>query len=219
LFRDIFIFSELLPVVFYLLFFRRNKGEGLQVVFTYCLFSLAIEILAPLLNRTLSIGRFYLYASFTVVEYSLLTLFLYTSIRSKRQKIVPIVGSVVFFATTVANFLHNRTSSFDSLTASLEAILIIIYSILFLYEQIKDPSILFVYYTKKFWVVVAFFMYFSSTLFLFLYAASFTQIEHKYYWYINNIFDIIKNILFCIAFYMKKSKNPEYPVDNLYAEV
>jgi hypothetical protein len=115
--------------------------------------------------------------------------------------------------------LHNRTSSFDSLTASLEAVLIIIYSILFLYEQIKDPSILFVYYTKKFWVVVAFFMYFSSTLFLFLYAASFTQIEHKYYWYINNIFDIIKNILFCIAFYMKKSKNPEYPAENLYADL
>jgi hypothetical protein len=62
-------------------------------------------------------------------------------------------------------------------------------------------------------------MYFSSTLFLFLYAASFTQIEHKYYWYINNIFDIIKNILFCIAFYMKKSKNPEYPAENLYADL
>ena len=220
MFYLIFFLSELLPVVFYLSFLRRNKSEGLQVIFIYCLASLSMEILAPLLHKLFSISNFYLYASFTVVEYSLLTLFLYSSIQDIRQKIIPIIGSLVFFATVVTNFLHNNQSTtFDSLTASMEAILIIIYSILFLYGQIKDPSILFVYQTKKFWVVVAFFIYFSSTLFLFLYAATFTKKEHNNYWYINNIFDIIKNILFCIAFGMKKSKKPEYPIENLYTDI
>jgi hypothetical protein len=218
LFYLLVFISELLPVVFYVSFLRRNRHEGLQVVFIYCLASFATEILAPALKSAFNVSDFYLYASFTVIEYSLLTLFLYRSIQDSRLKYVPIVGSVVFFTLVVANFLQGRTSNFDSLSASVEAILIIIYSIMFLYAQIKDPSVLFVYNTKKFWVVSAFFIYFSSTLFLFLYAATFTPKEHKSYWYINNIFDIIKNILFCIAFAMKKSDKSKNPVLESYED-
>ena len=214
-----FLISELLPVVLYLSFRRRNQQEGLQVIFIYCLISLAIEILAPMLIKNFRISNFYLYASFTILEYTLLTIFLYRSVKDSRLRYIPIIGSIAFFAMVVANFLLYHSSKFDSLSASIEAILIIIYSILFLYGQIKDPSILFVYYTKKFWVVIAIFIYFSSTLFLFLYAATFTNQEHKSYWYINNIFDIIKNILFCIAFSMKKSKTPKRPLENLYIDI
>jgi hypothetical protein len=131
---------------------------------------------------------------------------------------VPIIGSVAFFVIAIINFSHGGTSNFDSLSASVEAILIIIYSLLFLYGQIKDPAILFVYNTKKFWVVSAFFIYFSSTLFLFLYAATFTKQEHNNYWYINNLFDIIKNILFCIAFTMKTSSKPRNPIEDSYED-
>jgi hypothetical protein len=220
LFYLLYFISELLPVVFYVVFLRRNKHEGLQVIFIYCLASFATEILAPVLKNVFHISDFYLYASFTIIEYSLLTLFLYRAIEDRRQRYVLIIGSVVFFILVIVNFLRNSTStsSFDSQGASLEAVLIIIYSILFLYGQIKDPSVLFVYNTKKFWVVSAFFIYFSSTLFLFLYAATFTRQEHKSYWYINNIFDIIKNILFCIAFAMKKSDKRKSLMEETYED-
>jgi hypothetical protein len=217
LFYLVFFISELLPVVFYVSFFRRNRHEGLQVIFAYCVISFGMEILAPLLQPI--IKEFYLYVSFTIVEYSLFTIFLYKSIQDARLKYIPIIGSLAFFAMVAANLIHNQSTNFDSLSASVEAILIIIYSIVFLYGQIKDPSILFVYYTKKFWVVIAFFIYFSSTLFLFLYAATFTKQEHNNYWYINNIFDIIKNILFCIAFSMKKSTTSKHPIENMYADI
>ena len=214
-----FYISEILPVVFYVSFLRRNKHEGLQVIFIYCLISFAMEILAPMIKNSFGVDIFYLYASFTIIEYSLLTLFLYRSIQGSRLKYIPIIGSFAFLAMVVANFLHAKSSNFDSLSASVEAILIIIYSILFLYGQIKDPSVLFVYYTKKFWIVIAIFIYFSSTLFLFLYASTFTNQEHKNYWYINSIFDIIKNIFFCVAFSMKKSKTPKYPIESYYTDI
>ena len=207
-----FIFA-LLPVVFYVSFLRRNKHEGLQVIFIYCFASLGTDLFAPALMKAFNISDFYIYASFTVIEYSLLTIFLYNSIQDRRQRYVLIIGSLLFLILVIVNFLHSNTSSFDSQGASLEAVLIIIYSILFLYGQIKDPSVLFVYNTKKFWVVSAFFIYFSSTLFLFLYAATFTRQEHKSYWYINSIFDIIKNILFCIAFAMKKTEKHKNPME------
>jgi hypothetical protein len=212
-----FIF-ELLPIVFYVTFLRRNKHEGLQVVFIYCLVSFGMEILEPALKVAFGINTFYFYAIFTIVEYSLLTIFLYQSIQDSRAKYVPIIGSIPFFVVAFINFLHGKTSNFDSLPASVEAILIIIYSLLFLYGRIKDPSILFVYNTKKFWVVSAFFIYFSSTLFLFLFAGDFTKQEHKNYWYINDLFDTIKNILFCIAFIMKTSNEPKNPVEDSYED-
>jgi len=177
-----------------------------------------MEFMAPLLIRRFNIDSFYLFASFTIIEYLLLTTFLYLNIRDSRLKWVLIIGSVAFFATVIANFLHSRSGDFDSLTASVENVLIIIYSIIFLYGQMKDPSILFVYNTKKFWVVIAFFIYFSATLFLFLYAGSFSAQDHDKYWYINNLFDIIKNIFFCIAFSMKKSKTSN-PIENYYTDI
>ena len=42
--------------------------------------------------------------------------------------------------------------------------------------------------------------------------------EHKNYWYINNLFDIIKNILFCIAFTMKKSNKLKNPIEESYED-
>jgi hypothetical protein len=217
LFYLIFLLFELLPVIFYVSFLRRNKHEGLQVIFVYCLGSLLSEILFPLIRE--SVNRLYLFASFTIFEYILLTLFLYRSIRDGKLKYIPIIGSLIFFTIVIANLVHDRSSTFDSMSASVEAILIIIYSLIFLYGQIKDPSVLFVYYTKKFWVVIAFFLYFSSTLFLFIYAATFTNQEQKSYWFINNIFEILKNFLFCIAFSMKKNKTSKYPIENLYADI
>lgn len=176
-----------------------------------------MEFLAPFLIHTFNINSFYLYASFTVLEYSLLTLFLYRSIPDRRPRYALIVGSVAFYAVAFINFLHGKSGgNFDSLSASVEAILIIIYSLLFLYGQIKGPSIHIVYNTKKFWVVSAFFIYFSSTLFLFLYAGTFSNQEHMSYWYINNTFDIIKNILFCIAFTMKISNKPKSRFEDNY---
>jgi hypothetical protein len=218
LFKLVFLIFEILPVVFYVSFLRRNKHEGLQVVFIYSLISVAVEFVAPVLRREFDISSFYFYACFTIIEYLLLTIFLYFSIKDARLRYIPIIGTVAFFATVVANFLHKREGNFDSLPASVENVLIIIYSIIFLYGQIKDPSILFVYYTKKFWVVIACFIYFSATLFLFLYASNFSPQDHNKYWYINNIFDIIKNIFFCIAFSMKKNKAPN-PIENYYADI
>ncbi len=218
MFLFLFYIFELLPVVLYVLFRRRNKHEGLQVIFIYCLISLGTEILTPLLKRDFGINVFYSLATFTVIEYSLLAIFLYQSIQDRRLRYVPVIGSLIFFPIAIINFLQGRITSFDSRAASVESILIIIYSLLFLYSQIKDPAILFVYNTKKFWVVSACFIYFSSTLFLFLYDPYFTKQQRANYWYINNLFDIIKNILFCIAFTMKASIKSENPIENNYED-
>jgi hypothetical protein len=129
-----------------------------------------------------------------------------------------ILGALIFYPVAIINFTKEQ-ESFDSIPASVEAIIIISYCILMLYEQINDPKVMFVYNTKKFWVTIAFFLYFSSTLFLFIYARNFTQAEHDKYWTINNFFEILKNILISISFVMKKSSKNPYPIEDLNPDI
>jgi hypothetical protein len=214
------LISQILPVVFYLLFLKRNRGEGLGIIFFYCCFSCVTEgyFLGFIFNRLhLHFPYFFYDAGFTILEFSIISWFAYTSLKGKILKYIPLVGALIFYPVAVVNFTRNQ-GSFDSIPASIEAILIILYCILLLYEQINDPLVIFVYNTKKFWVTIAFFLYFSSTLFLFLYARSFTQSEHDKYWNINNFFEILKNILLSISFIMKKNNKEPYP-DNLDPDI
>jgi hypothetical protein len=217
LFPFLAFISEILPIIFYLSFIKRNRGEGLRVIFLYCCISwltepFFVDRLFHLLN--LNIPRYIVYASFTILEFTLFSFFFYTSLQGKRLKYIPIFGALIFYIVAIVNFIKGTADSFDSLPASLEAIMVISYCILLLYEQVNDPHVIFVYNTKKFWIIIAFFLYFSSSLFLFLYAKTFTQTDFDQYWSINNFFEILKNILFSIAFIMKKSENQPYPIEN-----
>ncbi|HEY4107492.1 MAG TPA: hypothetical protein VGM48_00680 [Puia sp.] len=157
----------------------------------------------------------FVYFAFTIVEFTLFSLFFYLSLHEKKFRYIPIIGALLFYGIAISNFAGKSEHIFDSLPASVEAILVISYCILLLYEQIRDPNIIFVYNTKKFWIIIAFFLYFSSTLFLFIYAGSLSEQQRSNYWVINNFFEILKNILFCISFIMKKHYKPPYSMDSL----
>jgi hypothetical protein len=99
------------------------------------------------------------------------------------------------------------------LPASIEAILIIIYCIIFFYEQINNPDISFIYSSKKFWVTTAFLVYLSGTLFLFIYTSDLSEAEQFYYWPINYFFNILKNLVIALAFYIPTSKPQSFIKD------
>ena len=210
-------FSIILPLVFYLAFYKRNKGEGLSVILFYCILSILTEGAFGFLTHW-GIDKYYIFASFTIIEFTIFSFFFYRFLKNK-MKYAPIVGGILFYIIALGNMVIRKSDTFDSLPASVEAILLIIYCILFLYEQIKDPSIMFVYYTKKFWFVTALLLYFSSTLFLFLYAASFTKQERNNYWSINNIFEILKHLLFCVSLLLKKNITRYPPLETLNTDM
>ena len=176
------------------------------MILLYCILSLFTEAAFSALGQ--KIDKYYIYASFTIIEFTIFSYFFYRYLNGK-LKYVPALGGVLFYLMAFANFFLRKSDTFDSMAASIEAILLIIYCLLFLYEQLKDPSIMFVYNTKKFWFVFALLLYFSSTLFLFLYAATFTKDQRKNYWSINNLFEILKHLLFCVSLLMKKN-NTKY---------
>ena len=148
------------------------------------------------------------FSAFAVLQFLLISYFFYSSLQDKKLKLIPILGVLIFCIFAGFNISNKK---FDSMSESLASIIYIIYCILLLYEQIKDTSTVFVYYNKKFWVVIAFFLYFSATFFLYIYFSTLSEEQRHTYWVINNFFEILKNILFSVSFIMKKYVNK--PVD------
>lgn len=122
--------------------------------------------------------------------------------------------SAFFFAFAIYYFFTDKNNTFDSLPASIESILIVAYSIFYLFDQMNKPQVIFIYQEPNFWFVVAFIIYFSGTLFLFIQAKNLTMEVRDNFWKINLFSNIIKNILFAIAFSTKKSKNLQQTMEN-----
>jgi hypothetical protein len=205
-------------MIFFVCFLKRNRHGGFWVIFFYCLISFLTDNIYRYLHQP--VNRFYLYSGFTICEFLFISLFIYLSLKTKLLRIIILTGGLIFCPIAIINLLHGSDGSFfDSLSASSESILLIIYSIFFLYEQLTDATVIYVYYLKKFWIVLAILLYFASTLFLFIYAATLTKAEYNNYWPINNIFNILKNILFSIAFIMKKSDKAHQSLDTAYPDI
>jgi hypothetical protein len=198
--------AEILPIVFYLIFLKRNKGEGLWVIFLYCVLSLLTEGIYAKTEQPV------VFSIFIIVQFTLFSFFFYSSLKGKWVKFIPIVGALIFYGFAIANFTNKQ---FDSISTSLSSVLIISYCILLLYEQIKNSGTDLVYYNKKFWIIIAFFIYSSATLFLYIYFSTLSQEQVHSYWIINNFFEILKNILFSVSFIMKKRDKPSYMMDTL----
>lgn len=187
--------AEILPIFLYLIFLKRNRGEGLWVIFLYCGLSLLTEGIFMLTREQI------VFSGFIIVQFGLFSFYFYSTFRQKSFRYIVILGSAVFIAVALANLFNER---FNWIAESLASIIVIIYCILSLYEQIKDPETIFVYQNKKFWAIIALFIYFSSTLFLYLYSTTLSAEQRHIYWGINNFFEILKNILFSVSFIMKK---------------
>ena len=198
-----------------MLFFKRNKSLWVRVLFLYVIISVSIDTLLLRLDNDLHRTSIYTVLSvFTIVEYSAFSYFLYTVIDNKLFRAIILVSSALFFVFAIYYFLTDKNNTFDSLSASIESILIVAYSIFYLFDQMNKPQVIFIYQEPNFWFVVGFIIYLSGTLFLFIQASNLTLEVRDNFWKINYFCNIIKNILFAIAFSTKKSKNLQQTFGN-----
>ncbi|MGN6803152.1 MAG: hypothetical protein ACTHJN_14715 [Ginsengibacter sp.] len=98
---------------------------------------------------------------------------------------------------------------FDSITSGIECIIVFFLCISYMFIQLKGANTLTIYSTFDFWVVITFLIYFSGTFFLYILAQSMGRDVsfQKQYFIINITFNILKNILLCIAMTMKLNES------------
>ena len=192
--------------MFFLLFKRKSKEKALRVVLFYILYCIVNEGMSFYLQSFGSPNTVYLFLLFTIVEYSFFCYFIYLILPNNLVKrSVPFVwiGFLLFAFIDYAFF--SKAQEFDSIASGIESIIVLMLSIYFLFSQVKGANSLLIYSTFNFWAVIAFLIYFSGTFFLYLMTE---RMMHdvsfqKQYFVINISFNILKNLLLCVAMTMR----------------
>jgi len=202
------------------LFLKRFNHLALRVILIYILYSFINDVAILILMRQ-GISVLYLLASFTVIEYTLFALFFYLLSTSKKFNRFLLILSVLFYLLAIVNFVFlGAYENFDSLPASVEAFIIIIYCIYYFYDQLNKPQVTFIYSTFHFWITIGIFIYVAGTFFLFVQYSILSESQRTFFWIITLISNILKNILFTISFIIPSkpsdsNKKLEKPYDKI----
>lgn len=211
LFIYLTIFSDGLPILFFLFFWKKSKAnKGLWIIVTYIAYDFLTNILPIYLpsNRPVKI---FLYSAFTFFEYFLFVWFLYTVIKNRIFKKIIVSVSIAFIAFLIFYYLFAKAKSIDSIPIGVETILILIFSFYYLYEQIQDTETLFIYSKYPFWIIIGMLIYLSGSFFIYIYASYLPTKEIAKYWIFTNVFAILKNIFFAIAIIVNAGQSTKKP--------
>ena len=190
---------------------RKSSDKGLRVIFFYVLFCFFSDLVFSSLVYSfhLNVSVYLRFRIFTIVEYCFLTSFLLIVKKKKKVKRVILSLSGIFLLISGFELLTSQADTFDSVPVAIEAILIIIYCIYFLYEQIVTPIPKLIYASPDFWIVVALLLYFCGTFFLYIYSQNYLGDSdfNKKYDIINSFFYIVKNVILGLAMCVKAEAN------------
>lgn len=195
-----------MPAVLFVSFFLKvKKQKSLWVIFIYSLFTLINELtLIRLTNSNpilfSKIGSA-LWSIYTIVEYSLFSLVIYHTLKNKILKniVVYCIPLFIVFTTIIYFISKSQKDSFDSISITVEYIILILFTLLYFYEEISIPKTTFIYASFQFWNIVGILIYSTGTFFLFMYSNSLGAEDWENWSIINYVFTLLKNLLFSIA--------------------
>ena len=202
LIQNISALTSLLPLFFFILFFKRNNKKEIRVILFYCTYSSIndfILINIQYIQKYDSLG-FFLLSLFTIVEYLCISALIYIQLNSNLFKKIILVVSPLFILFSLIQYFTATTYVMDSLTITVENIIIISYCLFFFFEQINKVEVTFIYSSYKFWLILSILLYSTGTFFLFMFSSSMSDTEWEKWSPINFVFNIVKNVLFCRLF-------------------
>jgi hypothetical protein len=186
----------------------------LWVIFVYIIISFITDLIFFNLKKTSNPNiQLTIYSIFTISEYCFFTYFIFRNLASALFKKIILFISVVFIISALITYFKTiGKQDFDDFSSSLEAILLIIFSLVFFFEQISSQSADFLYEKYSFWIITGILLYFAGSLFLFVLGNSLSKQEINVYWDITYFANVMKNIFFAIAFFIEKQKMPTTPM-------
>lgn len=213
-----------LPLICFALFYKHNKKLFSILIFSYCLYSIINDLIRRFTLPTISFQNipkidFIFLSIYTIIEYALLSIYIYNLLRNKLLKNILLLLSVLFLVIAIGNLIYSyqlKSSEIDSIPLAVSSLILISGSIIYFFESIQNPDVTFIYSKPSFWVVVGIMIYFSGTFFLFLQYENLSEIDKENFWIINMICFILKNIFFSISFILKPENQQISNVDDYY---
>lgn len=180
----------------------------------YCLYSFLNDIIITQLNNNEQHQSvFILLSAFTLIEYALFTYVLFINIKKNIFRKLILIISPFFIVFSVFQFLKSIGNNIDSISITVEYILLIIYCLFYFFDELMEPNATFIYATYKFWILVGILIYSTGTFFLFLQSDDLTPEEWNKWSIINHLCTIVKALFFSIAVVMKKEPQENHFFD------
>jgi hypothetical protein len=147
--------------------------------------------------------------SFTLLEYALFAWMFYLMLSNPVNKRIVIVGSFAFLVMVSITLRNFGDLEFDNVNSGTEAILIIIYSILFFSEKLNIENLEPIFDSPSAFIVIGCLIYLAGNLFLFITSEK----QNTNLWILNSALNLVRNICFIIA--IRKCTKPAKPRPSL----
>lgn len=196
LIAEIFDFSELIPLLAFLLYARKRIYP---MLFWQLLLAAVINISSMFLSSA-GIYNLYLYHLLGLTEIVLIPLFYKSMIRSKHK-------FDFFFYLNIFIYLlislYEGIDTINALSRAFSSFVCLTHGIVFLFQLYKNESIQDLASSGLFIINAAFLIYFSSSFFTFLLSREILSLEFSLSfsagWFIHIIANFIKNIIIAVA--------------------
>ena len=153
--------------------------------------------------------NFTLLFTFTLLEYACFAWIFYMLLNKALHKKLIVLGSFLFLVIVCITLSNFGSQEFDNVNSGTEAILIIIYSILYFSEKLNIENLEPIFDHPGSYVVIGCLFYLAGNLFLFIT----TEAQNTSIWIINSLFNLIKNIFFLVA--IRQCTKPKKAVSTL----
>jgi len=190
----IFLYSFLLPVIVYVIFFKKVKKETVgNILVIY-------SVLFFLLNFIFdSIPKDYIktyYFSYTFFEYLSFASLLFLKTEGKNFRRIILITSAIFIVFQIYYYIAGNQRVLDSVPIGIATILVFIFIINYFLQEFKTVKDHFIYTNFMFWICVGIMVYLGLSFFFNIMADHLKDNNITKYWEITYIFDIVKNGLF-----------------------
>lgn len=198
--------TTLLVLVTFLISKRVMLKRILTWVAIYCGLSCATDLMLQVSPQS---SNFLILFTFTLVEYACFAYMFYMLLSREMNKKAVIIGSFAFMIMVTITLQNFGSKHFDNVNSGTEAILIIVYSILYFSEKLSVDSLEPIFDSPGSYVVIGCLFYLAGNLFLFITSEE----QSSSVWMINSLFNLIKNVFFLIA--IRKCSRSKKPVTAL----
>lgn len=194
------------------LFYKNNKSEKLKVFYIYIICNstllggeLLLKYIFPLRELYLLNVRVQL-----LVELSFLLFYFIANFQTPSAKKFFKIILPLFIVITTYDYIVTSKTKFGADQAIAESFFMLLLLFYFFFEKIKYDVQAPLYESKIFWIAGAFFIFFAGNFFLLIYSKSMSNnpVFKQQYLTIYNSFNIIKNLILCIALYFKETNKP-----------
>lgn len=149
--------------------FFPKKTRNLRIISLYLFAGLFTDLFLNPISKIYFNSPFFASKIFTATEFVLVSLFLYPLIQLKLKKIIFLAFSFLFFLTLFTENVLINNQNFDSVSTGVSALLVLIYSITYLFSKVSYESNQESFkIDSTFLIISSIIIYFSGTFFIYI---------------------------------------------------